>query len=302
MVAALIFLAFLTYGLHARGPSPARMLELSSQGLVSQLYASQKSLFACGERGHIFQFSPSMKPEDVKQIQTPARQYLTAITGDLGQRLWAVGHDSIILFSPDAGRSWEVQHFKPEWEKPLFDVVFVGTDEVVAVGAYGLYLHSSDGGKQWRKVMVNEEEPHFFDADLLTSQQIYLAGEFGTVMRCPPSGKNPQRFETEIEGSLFGIEVMGDKQWFGFGLRGRIYHYKEGKTQLIPTNSKASIFGSLSHDSGITFFGADGFLLHYTSGKTITRSIKDRVIITDAAASGSNLILSTTEGFRVLPW
>ena len=282
-------------------PKPVRILPAAHKALVSQLYSNKNGLFAAGERGHIFH-SSSGKIEDFKQLQTPARQYLTALTGDGDKRLWGVGHDSVILHSTDAGKTWLVQHFKVQWQKPLFDVLYIKEDEVIAVGAYGLYLRTLDGGKSWVEIMINEEEPHFFDADLTPSGKVYLAGEFGTVMRCSSSGENPERIETDADGTFFGIEVVGEDEWFGYGLRGRIHHFHEGASELLPNDSKASIFGSLPHKGGITFFGADGYLLNYSGGKTTAKSLPERVGITDGVVSGPDLILSTTEGFRVLRW
>ncbi|MBT3784559.1 hypothetical protein HOF92_06250 [bacterium] len=282
-------------------PIPVRILPSAHKALASQLYSGKKGLFASGERGHIF-YSSTGKIDDFQQLQTPARQYLTALTGDGDQRLWAVGHDSIILHSGDSGKTWQVQHFKVKWQKPLFDVLFIQKDEVIAVGAYGLYLRTLDGGKTWAEIMVNEEEPHFFDADLTPSGKVYLVGEFGTVMRCSSSGENPERIETDSDGTFFGIEVVGEDEWFGYGLRGRIYHFNKGESELLSNDSKASIFGSLPHKGGITFFGADGYLLNYSGGKTTAKSLPERVGITDGVVSGPDLILSTTEGFRVLRW
>ena len=71
---------------------PSRVLPLAQNSIISKLYKSKNGLFAVGERGHIFH-SASFKGNEFRQLKTPARQYLTAITGDGDQRLWAVGHD-----------------------------------------------------------------------------------------------------------------------------------------------------------------------------------------------------------------
>jgi len=290
-------------------PTAARMMPLAHKALISQLYKNKNGLYAVGERGHIFH-SPGGKSEDFVQLKSPARQYLSAITGDGGKRLWAVGHDSLILHSSNGGESWIIQHFKPKWNLPpygdffipLFDIVHVGGDELVAVGAYGMYLRTTDGGNHWEKVSIDEEGPHFFDVDRSPSGTLFLAGEFGAVIRCPSSGKDPERLETEVDGTFFGIEVISDDEWFGYGLRGRIYHYRSGEMKTVPNESKAAVFGSLPHKGGVTFFGTDGFLLNFSDGKSTPKSLPERVGITDGFSDGKKLILSTTEGFRALDW
>ena len=240
---------------------PSRVLPLAQSSIISKLYRSKNGLFAVGERGHIFH-SASFKGNDFKQLETPARQYLTAITGDGDQRLWAVGHDSIILYSDNGGKSFSVQHFKTSWKFPssgeffipLFDIVYLGGDELVAVGAYGMFLRTTDGGKHWMLVPIDEEGPHFFDVDQAPSGQLFLAGEFGAVFRCASSGEEAERLNTDVESSFFGIEVISDEEWYGYGLRGRIYHYQSGSMGTISTDSNATIFGSLVHDDGILFY------------------------------------------------
>ncbi|TVQ36606.1 MAG: hypothetical protein EA370_07925 [Wenzhouxiangella sp.] len=80
-----------------------------------------------------------------------------------GGRLWAVGHDSTIIHSRDLGRTWSLQHFEPEWEKPLLDVHFFNANDGIAVGAYGLFMRTSDAGRNWEILNM---------ADLVTSEAI----------------------------------------------------------------------------------------------------------------------------------
>ena len=66
-----------------------------------------------------------------------------------GQGAWAgVGHDAAILHTADGGSTWDLQHWDPELEKPLFDVWFEDDTHGVAIGAYGLFLETPRWGRQ----------------------------------------------------------------------------------------------------------------------------------------------------------
>lgn len=278
------------------GLKPVRLLPRAKDSLITHLYLNEENLFAVGERGHIFN---GKAPEfDLSQLKAPARQFLNAITGDGKGRLWCVGHDSIILFSGDNGNSFRVQYYNPEIQSPIFDIIHISRDELVAVGAFGLYLHTIDGGENWKKVMVNEEEPHIYDADPGKDGRVYLAGEFGCTMSMKSDGTDVQFIDTGVESTFFGIELAQNGEFFTYGLRGRIYHYDGSEMRLLKNDSKATIFGSVQRGTEIVFFGADGALFRYFAGKLQSRSLKERISITDAVFSGSELILSTSEGIR----
>src|SRR5699024_5827721 len=83
----------------------------------------------------------------------PVRSTLTRVAFSNGQ-LWAVGHDTTIIHSSDFGNTWELQYFMPLWdgpisEQPLLDVHFFDARQCLAVGAYGLIMHTRDGGQNW---------------------------------------------------------------------------------------------------------------------------------------------------------
>ena len=68
----------------------------------------------------------------------------------------AVGHDTTILHSTDSGLTWEIQFQDPEREMPLLDVLFINESEGFAIGAYGTYLTTFDGGKNWEDELISD--------------------------------------------------------------------------------------------------------------------------------------------------
>ena len=102
---------------------------------------------------------------------------------------WIVGHDSLVMHSADAGKSWQVQldgrsllkllndYYQPLADNgdeaaaamlnevamaagstatkgilaaPLLDVLFDGQGNGFVVGAFGMLLHSTDNGQHWQ--------------------------------------------------------------------------------------------------------------------------------------------------------
>ena len=123
----------------------------------------------------------------------PVRATLTRVTF-AGGRLWAVGHDSTIIHSRDMGRTWTLQHFEPEWEKPLLDVHFFNANDGIAIGAYGLYMQTANAGEDWE----------VFDmADLVTSEAIDWEG----------AAEEADDFSQGADDELYGDEDDSDEYY-----------------------------------------------------------------------------------------
>ncbi len=141
-------------------PSSAEPARLAHKGLVLDVVRAGQRYVAVGERGHVLISSNGRDWEQADHV--PVQATLTRVAYADG-RLWAVGHDTAIIYSRDLGQTWEIQYFEPEWQRPLLDVHFFDADNGLAIGAYGLYMRTSDGGRSW--------EDHEM-ADLITSEAI----------------------------------------------------------------------------------------------------------------------------------
>ncbi|PKL96111.1 MAG: hypothetical protein CVV18_02935 [Gammaproteobacteria bacterium HGW-Gammaproteobacteria-8] len=150
----MLFLAVFCSPLLATQPQPALHAPLAEKSLLLDVTAYNGSGFvAVGERGHIL---VSANGREWRQSESvPARSTLTRVT-HFGRRLWAVGHDAVILSSMDGGENWHVQHFDPEGDDldpsaqgPLLDIMFVNPNKGFAIGAYGRYMTTEDGGIHW---------------------------------------------------------------------------------------------------------------------------------------------------------
>ncbi len=141
-------------------PQAADPARLAAKSLVLDVTRAGQRYVAVGERGHVLLSGDGISWEQAEFV--PVRATLTRVTF-AGGRLWAVGHDSTIIHSRDLGRTWLLQHFEPEWEKPLLDVHFFNANDGIAIGAYGLFMRTSNAGEDWE----------VFDmADMVTSEAI----------------------------------------------------------------------------------------------------------------------------------
>ena len=141
-------------------PRPAYQAPLAHKGLTLDITQAGRRYVAVGERGHVLLSSDGKEWEQAEFV--PVQATLTRVAF-AGGRLWAVGHDSTIIHSRDLGRTWSLQNFEPDWEKPLLDVHFYNANDGVAIGAYGLFMRTRDAGESWEVLEM---------ADLLTSEAI----------------------------------------------------------------------------------------------------------------------------------
>ena len=145
----------------AQDPQPAEIMPLAGQSLLLDVTAATDWAVAVGERGHVLR---SETFENWAQIDgVPVSSTLTAVTHS-GDRVWAVGHDSAIIASSDRGATWALQHWAPEDEEPLLDVLFLDAQRGFAIGAYGLILVTSNGGETWERGSVSDEDDFHLNA------------------------------------------------------------------------------------------------------------------------------------------
>ncbi len=241
-----------------------------------------------GERGHVL----IAKGEgDFQQVQVPTQSTLTSVA-IVNQHIWAAGHDSVILHSADAGNSWNIQYFDPNLEKPVLDIIFVDENQGFAIGAYGLYLRTINGGETWvierhaelldpldqeylEDVRKESEEYYIQELDSILPHlnrisehngKLLMAGESGLLAQSDDGGKNWKRFETNYYGSFFDVKgVSSDSNgMLAVGLRGSAYYSEEGlQWDRIQTCSTATLNSLLHLPNGdILAMGNNGTLLN----------------------------------------
>ena len=109
--------------------------------------------------------------------------------------------------------------------KPFLDVWFYDARRGYAVGAYGMFFGTTDGGQSWDVASENVPNPdrlHINSIAAVGSHTLVLIGEMGLLIRSDDLGKSWTRMEAPYDGSLFGLVSEGDDELL-FGLRGHVY-------------------------------------------------------------------------------
>lgn len=246
---AILFLLCVPFSLYAETAEGQSHLDnphqpLASQALVLDIASMQATAIAVGERGHIFTFDKQWQ-----QVSSPTQALLTKaflLTPTLG---WAVGHDATILQTQDAGLSWQPQMQSPRIEKPFLDVLFFDKYHGVAVGAYGLFYRTQNGGRSWEseyhQELLFEEDiayldelknedmtlylserstllPHFNRIITLSDGRLLMVGELGLVAISDDLGQYWQKQDLAYEGSFFNAIEAGNAVYV-MGLRGHLF-------------------------------------------------------------------------------
>lgn len=246
-------------------PRPSEIARLASQGLMLDVANSGKHLFAVGDRGTVL---VSNNSRDWAQVQTPVRSPLTGVAFASETVGYAVGHDAVILKTTDAGKTWLLQNFQPELEKPFLDVIALDADNVIAVGGYGLMYRTTDGGATWNEAdapAVREEELHLNAISKLGNGSLLVVGEQGTMGISLDGGNSWEKLTSPYDGSLYGAIAVGTGGALIYGLRGNVYRsddVKAGHWTQVNVDTVSSFFGGVPlADGGVALVGLAGKVL-----------------------------------------
>jgi photosystem II stability/assembly factor-like uncharacterized protein len=245
-------------------PRAAEIMPLTAKGLLLDVVHTGERFVAVGDRGAIVLSADGQKWE---QVQVPVRAALTAVTFADPQHGWAVGHDAAIVATADGGKTWALQNFQPDLEKPLLDVLFLDASHGLAVGAYGLLLATDNGGQAWTEVdapSIREEEVHFNALTRLGNGDLFIAGESGMLAVSADQGKTWTKLPSPYDSSYFGALPVGDKGALVYGLRGNAYlaqDVRANKWTKLETHSVASMFGGTVLPGGeLAMVGLNGVI------------------------------------------
>lgn len=280
----------------------AEIMPRASQSLLLDTVQTAAGYFTVGERGHIL---VSEDGREWKQVPVPTRSTLTSVTSADGV-LWAGGHDGVIVHSTDGGQTWtrrRTQVWTPDYIDPLdgvpvMDVLMVDGMNGFAVGAYAMFLETTDGGVTWSpRGIINYDEPEpaaeektvadapaaddwTFDASDLELEaesdphlyamartdegHLVIAGERGAFFRSTDGGQSWERDRLPYEGSMFGVLSFGGEHLLVHGLRGNVLESRDlGRSwTTVDTGVNTSLMGGHAlANGGAILVGANGVVL-----------------------------------------
>lgn len=217
---------------------------------------------AVGDRGYIVYSEDG--GTSWQRAKAPPAPLLTAVFFLDAKNGWAVGHDSVILATTDAGATWTQQFSAPSEQRPLLDVLFLDAGTGYAIGAYGAFYQTADGGKSWNARKVTEDDKHLNALVKVADGKLVILGEAGTILVSGDNGKTWAPVPSPYKGSLFGAVVAADGSIVAYGLRGRIYRSTDaGRTwKQVEDALQATLMGGTRlPDGAIVLAGAGGTAL-----------------------------------------
>ncbi|MDJ0957289.1 MAG: YCF48-related protein [Arenicellales bacterium] len=295
---------------------------LAPKSLLLDGAAAGEAVVVVGERGHVLKSVD--EGQSWRQISVPSRVTLTAvhfIDADYGV---VVGHDAVILLSQDGGESWQLVYHAPEAETPLLDVHMHSRKSITAIGGYGLYLDSNDGGSTWaarefQPIQLNKTEVQTGYADTFVgdlhlnhiaiskTDRWYIAAEAGTLYRSDDQGQSWLQLPSPYEGSFFGTLPIGNNELFAFGLQGRLFYSNNtGESwQRIDTGTQATLTNALVLQDGSIFVsGYSGSMLFSNPDEVdfkLNQLERRMGVSSSIQLKNSDLLLLGTGGILRLP-
>jgi len=167
---------------------PALQSELAASSLLLDVSRAGSRLVVVGERGHIV-FSDD-GGERWLQAEVPVSVTLTAVSFPLPELGWAVGHDSVVLHTSDAGRTWRLQ-----MDGHDFSAQMVAAVKRIVEKRRAALENAPDELRD--ELALNLEDAEFFLSDVVASATEGAAHPFMDVW-----------FINELEGLLFGAFGM----------------------------------------------------------------------------------------------
>jgi photosystem II stability/assembly factor-like uncharacterized protein len=186
-----------------------------------------------------------------------------------------------VLGTTDGGNSWSKLFSAPDEQKPLMDVYFADKQTGFAVGAYGAFYASSDGGKTWAPRKISQEDKHLNALIPLADGRLLIVGEAGTIFFSADKGATWTPSATApYKGSYFGALEAADKSIVIFGMRGRIFRSTDAGANWTQVEVKVGdkplqtsfMGGTRMADGAIVLAGVQGAaVISRDNGASFTR-------------------------------
>ena len=239
----------------------AVQMPLATESMLLDITSYGETLIAVGERGHVVISRDGQSWEQAEHV--PTRSTLTSVF-NIGARVWAGGHDAAILTSGDGGQTWTSQFFDPDRQQAVMDIFFTDENNGVAVGSYGLYLHTSDGGQHWEEATVDTEIDYHLNKLLYFGNGKWIiAGEAGYSYRSHDNGETWEAIEMPYQGSMWGAVKTNAECVMFFGLRGHAMESCDFGTSWaeLATGSESSISGAAEFEGLVVLAANSGTIL-----------------------------------------
>lgn len=109
--------------------------------------------------------------------------------------------------------------------KPFLDLYVKDSQTVLAIGAYGTFLKTEDGGESWQVISGRLENPGGYHLNTIFGQgdDLYIVGEAGLAFASYDGGESWETLDSPYRGSLFGGHLDAEGRVWVYGLRGNAF-------------------------------------------------------------------------------
>ncbi|MBQ4832460.1 hypothetical protein J8L70_04315 [Pseudoalteromonas sp. MMG010] len=305
-------------------PLPAISASQAQNTLLTDITKTTNQFVAVGKHGTVITSSNAL---DWKQAEhVPTQALLTAVDFSDADNGWACGHDATIIHTGDGGDSWELQQFLPALDKPCLDILFTTNSMGFAVGAYGMFYQTLDGGKQWQPrflssllypedqaylddLKINDPEgyaietasilPHFNRIEK-TPTGLMIVGEMGVMAHSNDNGQSWQRLDEIYPGSFFALNENNTQRVVA-GLRGNIFTQSSagGQWEHIKNTKTATINSIISYNNSWLLLANSGVIYTLSENQLTYQQNADAKSILSAVVDKNKLIMTTENGIKV---
>lgn len=281
------------------------IVPLAAEGLLLDLAKAGDRIVAVGDHGIVVWSDDD--GVSWSQSEVPVQSMLTSVAFADPDHGWAGGHGGVLLATVDGGLTWESVANPTVEDDSFLDLLVLSRQHIIAVGAYGLYCESNDGGTTWKTRYVLEEDMHINRLFLTRNGEILLAGESGTLARSDDAGKTWYPIPSPYEGSLYGLFELSGGRWLIHGLRGNVYVSNDRGTNWVrvPVEQEVLIMAGIETPGGkVVLAGLGGWMfISGNAGTTFTASQPDGLSsASELLTSGSDtLIAAGIDGVQRLP-
>ena len=183
---------------------------------------------------------------------------------------WVVGSvskrerviDSILLYTDDAGETWQRQRAPSRLE--LIHIDFANDKRGWIAGANGTIIATIDGGQTWSR-QESGTSATIFHIDFRSDKKGLAVGERGTILRTSDGGTNWTPVVVGARSTLLNVQFVSDDNGWAIGRSGTILRTDDAGLTWIAQESgtKQNLYGLYFVKKVGWAVGGDGMLLHY---------------------------------------
>lgn len=291
-------------------------------------------LVMAGERGIVLASEDGGKSWE--QARVPVAVTLTALSFVDADNGWAVGHGGVVIATRDGGRTWarqldgrDIARLELEAataagdarriamakqlvqdgsDKPLLAVHFWNAKRGMAVGAYGLAVHTEDGGASWQSWAGRIDNPKglHLNAMHVSGSMVYLAGERGLLLRSQDDGQSFQPLTSPYAGSWFAMTGRGNLVVLA-GLRGHVFWSEDGGQQWTASQAEVPVnivSATATRSGALLFVNQAGQILRSSDAGRSLQALPrapGAPIVSLIESQGPTLVAATFAGAMRLP-